>query len=432
MSIHPIPLGSPDIVHVRIGESIPSSSSLWTRDTFIGQANKSNFCSSPKKPHSSCLAVTFPKFVAASFSVLRSLVVFVCNQCETVWDGTDSTRFNMIAPALKPTKRLTPPSKTCTSESHEGFGVNSLIDFSRPTVAVPFCITSLGIVQLKQTTLLTFWAYQRVSWEINMSKSSISTSGALKASSFASSHTPHLHLYVFVWRYEIRSLCGVLSKEGRTEWRRLAYWRSYAASSQYQSYGGGNSEVSLKMSRFQATYAVCRWDCMILLFVHALLHKKQLHSSTSWPWWHCFKCSCKVLQIWGFFSREFIWLHDSCLWKRARNLHIKKVYSRRQWSATGSSNESCFETRDLEDSNLKSKQFTPKWTTMDHMLCVGCTWLQRFQWCTFFVVHIERYWMLLMYDLHQTSRWCARPALLFSPWTKLSAVKQRLATSRKD
>ena len=166
----------------------------------------------------------------------------------------------------------------------------------------------------------------RTLWSLrNMSKSSISTSGALKASSFASSHTPHLHLYVFVWRYEIRSLCGVLSKEGRTEWRRLAYWRSYAASSQYQSYGGGNSEVSLKMSRFQATYAVCRWDCMILLFVHALLHKKQLHSSTSWPWWHCFKCSCKVLQIWGFFSLEFIWLHDSCLWKRARNLHIKKV-----------------------------------------------------------------------------------------------------------
>ena len=50
---------------------------------------------------------------------------------------------------------------------------------------------------------------------------------------------------------------------------------------------------------------------------------------------------------------------------------------------------------DLEDSNLKSKQFTPQWTTMDHMLCVGCTWLHRFQWCTFFVADIERHWSMI-------------------------------------
>ena len=278
----------------------------------------------------------------------------------------------MIAPALKPTKRLTPPRKTCTWESHEGLGVNSLIAFSRPTVAVSFCVTSLGIVQLKQTPLLTFWAYQRVSchrtglyeaWEI-----------CQKAPYQLVVRWRPVHLLpliqllcismFFVWRYEIRSLCGVPRKEGRTEWRRLAYWRSYAASSQYQSYGGENSEVSLKMSRFQATNAVCRWDCMILLFVHALLHQKQLHPSISLPWWHCFKCSCKVLQIWGFFSLEFIWLHDSCLWKRARNLHLRKVYSRRQWSATGSSNESCFETLKIPTLRANtSHQNGQPWTT---------------------------------------------------------------------
>ncbi len=112
--------------------------------------------------------------------------------------------------------------------------------------------------------------------------------------------------------------------------------------------------------------------------------------------------SCKVLQIWGIFFLEFIWLHDSCLWKRARNLHPKRF--------TVVGNEL---PQEAPTNPVKSKQFTPQWTTLDHIY--GVHWLHLTALISLIYSFRCAYRMLLMYDLHQTSRWCGRQALLFLP-----------------
>lgn len=58
----------------------------------------------------------------------------------------------------------------------------------------------------------------------------------------------------------------------------------------------------------------------------------------------------------------------------SRNLHLKKVYSRRQWSGRGSSNESCFETLKIptlraNNSHHNGQQWTT-WCALDALDCI--------------------------------------------------------------